>query len=174
MAKIKCCGINFNIFQSMGREKHVDTAADIFRSLMRKSTRKKPRQERFKTDNLVPGLEETEDEDEEDGEEEGEAEEEEDVEEEEKKKDEKKSSKVQNMSTSKIVLNRGPNEILSCTWGCPCLSVFNLCSSPWQSVFEWVSMNPYISLVETTCSGMRKLLGVLSTKMGKLQEMGER
>lgn len=146
MAKIKCCGINFNIFQSMGREKHVDTAADIFRSLMRKSTRKKPQQERLKADNLVPGLEETEDEDEEDGEEEGEAEKEEDAEEEEKKKDDKKSSKVQNMSTSKIVLNRGPNEILSCTWGCPCLSVFNLCSSPWQSVFEWVSMNPYISL----------------------------
>ena len=134
----------------MGREKHVDTAADIFRSLMRKSTRKKPRQERLKADNLVPGLEETEDEDEEDGEEEGEeegeAEEEEDVEEEEKKKDDKKSLKVQNMSTLKVFQTEVPMKYLTCPLGCPCLSVFNLCSSPWQSVLVWVSMNPYISL----------------------------
>ena len=130
----------------MGREKNLDSAANMFRSLTRKSTRKKPWQERLKADNLYSGSEKTEDEDKEDGEEEGEAEKEEDAEEEEKKKDDKKSLKVQNMSTLKVFQIEVPMKYLTCPLGCPCLSVFNLCSSPWQSVLVWVSMNPYISL----------------------------
>ena len=151
----------------MGREKHVDIAADMFRSLMRKSTRKKPWQERLKSDGLLPGSEKTEDEDEdkEDGVEEGEVEEEEgeeeeeDEEEEEKKKEYKKNLKVQNISTLKVFQTEVPIKYLFSTLRCPCLSVFILCSCTWQLVFVQVSMNPNISLDRSDLLWVVKITG---------------